>query len=182
MTGGDNILIIGMTGQGKSKMTFKLIRNSNPCLVYDVNNEYGLHPKNPDWSLNLPTDLRQPRCRYAGDNMNMSDFMGLVRNRKNTNVVFEEATGFFSGNVGKDLIQMAINKRHTGNNYIFLFHSLRSVPPKLLDFANIIILFKTGDDLPTVQKKHSRLVKPFLKVQRLPIGVPEIINWQRQLS
>ncbi len=40
------ILVIGMTGQGKSPYILKMIEGKK-CFVFDVNNEYGLKTKYP---------------------------------------------------------------------------------------------------------------------------------------
>lgn len=162
-----------MTGQGKSKEAFKIIRNEAPCLVFDVNNEYGIHPKNKDWSLNLSTDNRLQRSRYIGGDMEV--FLELVKTRTNTIIVFEEATGFFKGAIGKELARMVINKRHTKNNYIFLFHSIRSIPPALLDFMNYVILFNTADSMNVVKGKHENFVQPFMKLKK---GAPPPLRLQ----
>lgn len=162
-----------MTGEGKSKYTReRLLKNDAPCLVFDVNNEYGQHSQH---TLNLPTNTALPRSRYINGDIN--EFLSIAEKKRKTNIVFEEATGFFSGATGKQLRRMIINKRHTGNNYIFLFHSIRSVPPAILDWINYIVLFNTADDLPTIEKKHSGLVQPYLLRRNYPKGKPITFKW-----
>lgn len=170
------ILVIGMTGQGKSRLVReKLLQGGKPCLVFDINNEYG-----GKFPLSLPTDVRLPRSRYASADMDMDTFLEVVRIKRGTNVVFEEATGFLQGNVGQKLNKLMINKRHTENNYIFLFHALHFVPPAVLLMTNYIFLFKTNDDEADIKKRHARLLPHFQKVQRMPDKQPLFIEWIKQ--
>jgi len=178
----ESIIIAGMTGQGKSPFTRALLQ-LNPgrgCLVYDVNNEYGEFcgkEKVKFKSLGLTTDIRAQRCRYAKRDMNMTEFMNIAKCKSNCDIVFEEATVFFYGRIQTDLIQLVVNKGHTNNNYIFLFHSLANIPPTLLRITNKLVLFKTADSRADVQAKNERLLPYFEKAQNLPKGEPIIIPW-----
>ena len=151
--------LIGGTGEGKSSLARKLTDGKALC-VFDVNGE---------WS-DLPFDLNQRRCRYFGDE---KKFIEICVNKHNgTFCVLEEATGFFIGATGAEARKFIIGKRHPvekgGRNIIFLFHTIQSVPPFILDTADFIVLFKTGDDVSAVKKKRDKLVQPFLRLQRAP--------------
>jgi hypothetical protein len=151
--------IIATTGEGKTTLTKKLTDNK-PLFVFDVNGEY------PE----LTHDLNQPRCRYYGDPLK---FIEIASNKHNgTFCVLEEATGFLHGRSGEELRKFLIGKRHPiekgGRNIITIFHTIQSVPPFILDMANYIVLFKTGDDISAVKKKRAKLVPYFLKLQNLP--------------
>ena len=152
-------VVIAATGEGKSTLV-KQITAGKPLFVYDVNGEYN----------DLSSDLNQPRCKYFGS---VKDFIKVAGNKHNgTYCVFEEATGFFHGKSEQETRLFLIGKRHPieqgGRNAIFLFHTIQTVPPFLLDTADYIVLFRTGDDINAVKRKRAKLVAPFLKLQRMP--------------
>lgn len=146
------IIDIGMTGQGKSHFAKSYIQDRK-CYVFDVNNEYDL-PLHGERSKNISCDEK--------------DFIKNCYLKKETICVFEEATGFFEGKTSKELRRLIVNKRHTKNVYIFLFHSISSVPPRLLQFANFVVLFKTLDEDYQVLNKYPSLHEYYVKLKTLP--------------
>lgn len=167
------ILIIGGTGQGKStfvnknllkndikknqfnKDVFCLSSNSRPQYIFDINNEYIL----PDDSQ-IRTHMRNVRC----------DDKTFIRNCaqiRNTNIVFEDASGFLRGKQSKEMARLIVARRHANNNYIILFHSINRVPPELMEYCNYLILFKTGDNLKDIDIKfrNPEINKMFLTLQ-----------------
>jgi hypothetical protein len=153
------ILAIGGTGQGKTSFVRK-ITEGKPLLLYDVNGEHS----------DLTGDTTQARSRYFGD---PADFIELCRHKHgNTYCVFEEATGFLMGTMQKDMRAFCVAKRHPvdlgGRSIIMLFHTIASVPPFLLDMADMIVLFKTGDSVNEVKRKRPKLLEPYLKLQTAP--------------
>lgn len=150
-------LVIGMTGQGKSRFT-KAAIDDKRCFVYDVQNEYDF------LEFEKPTDPPKERARYFGD---MNIFLNKVETRRNCTIVFEEATAFLKGQIGKRLTNIIISKRHTQNNLFFIFHSINSVPPAIFDLCNWVVLFKTNDYPTNIKGGMKTLVKPcaWLKTQ-----------------
>lgn len=138
-------LLIAHTGQGKTTFAKRLSAPAN-TLVFDVNNEYKDYPRNT-----------------TGD---FDNFLQQVMKTTDKNIIFEEATGFLAGRTGAEVKRIVINKRHTNNNYIFLFHSIADVPPFLFRLSNYVILFKTADTVQGVKEKEPKLLKPFLELQR----------------
>lgn len=138
MAGGKNIAIInvGGTGTGKSTETRKLIELFDPeyLYVYDVNNEYN--------------DLyKKPFC-------GVNEFLVLLENVTDALIVFEEATMFFSNKSSSEkLLGMLVQKRHKRNNFIFNFHSLRSIPRYIFDFVDFINIKKTNDTYKIAREK-----------------------------
>jgi len=149
------ILVIGHTGQGKSTWLKKFIAGKKQY-VFDVNNEY-----------NLPDDL-QIRPQMRNRDLNIPRFLKNCENLKNYNICFEDATGFLRGKQQKELSQLIVAKRHTGNNYIFLFHSINRVPPELMEMSNFIILFKTNDNIELIDRKFKNVTlnNAFLQLQK----------------
>ncbi len=156
---GKCITIIAQTGQGKTTMIRK-ITDKKRCCVFDVQGEY----------TELPFDLSQPRSRFFGKH---GDFIEACKDmHAGTFCVFEEATGFLSGATALEMRNFLISKRHPvekgGRNIIFVFHTIQSVPPFILDMSEYFILFKTGDNPINVKKKAPKLYQAFLKLQRMP--------------
>lgn len=145
-------IVIGMTGQGKSYFTKSYI-DGKKCYVFDVNNEYDL-PLNGERSKNVSCDEK--------------DFIKNCFLKKQTICVFEEATGFFEGRTSKEVRRLIVNKRHTQNVYFFLFHTISSVPPRMLQMANFVVLFKTLDEDYQVENKYPSLYGHFTKLKTLP--------------
>ena len=164
----DLILIIGGTNQGKSYFTKEAIakNGSLPVFVYDVQNCYGPTSTKPgDIITNLPVHTTERRCRWYG---NSETFLQHALKRRNTTIVFEEATAFFEGRTSQDMRQLIINKHHHKNTIICMFHSISSVPPRIMQLADIVVLFKTGDEENEVKRKYCKCLAAFLKLRTMP--------------
>jgi hypothetical protein len=154
---------------GKSPFIRKLIGTNKRCLVFDIANEYGQRTKyNGQEPLNLTNNNNDLRSRYIGDNL--SFFINLCSKKRDTICVFEEATGFFQGMVSKETIRLIVNRYHTNNTYCFIFHSINSIPPRIMEIANYVILFRTNDEAETVYRKYSRLGAAYDHLQSEPNG------------
>jgi hypothetical protein len=168
-------MVIGGPGQGKSPFVRSLIGEMNRCLVFDVQNEYGARTKYPGQKpVNLTNNNADLRSRYIGGDL--KKFVELCMNKRNTICVFEEATGFFQGIIGRETTRLIINRYHTGNVYVFLFHSINSVPPRLMELSSIVVLFRTNDETEKVYRKYSRLGPYFDDLQTKPNGSKTIIQ------
>lgn len=170
------ILVVGGTSSGKSPYVKNMIANKN-CLVFDYQNEYGATNKygeaNPDV---LPNDILQKRCRVF---CSPEQFITIMKTRTNTVIVWEEATGFFAGKIGKLLVQEILSKAHTGNNFVFIFHSIQRIPKAIIEFANYLILFRTGDNLEDVKKRLPKAVNYLYDLQTKPVqGKCHVIHLQ----
>lgn len=174
MSNGSTILIIGAPGMGKSPFTQRFI-NGRACLIFDVNNEYGTKTKYPGQTpIGLSSDTREPRSRYIGGDVDA--FISLCGTKKNTVCVFEEATAFFSGKTDKHMRRLLINRYHTGNVYLLLFHSIAMVPPVISDLTSKIVIFRTNDEPARVKAKMSRLLPYYEDLKTKPNGTKYIIN------
>jgi hypothetical protein len=154
------IVLIGHTGTGKSEIVKNLIRGN--CFVNDIQNEYGSRTKYPNQTpVNLTTDVTKPRSRYVFGNPKM--FIKIALKKRNTVVVFEDATGFLEGRLSDDLRTLITNKMFTKNTYVFVFHSILSVPPKVIQMSDIVILFHTNDEYEHVKRKYGSLYPKFVE-------------------
>lgn len=160
-------LVVGHTGQGKTVFVNSFIRNKRQY-VFDVNNEYS--------HLREDTDELMPNMRNTS--LDVDYFLQVAAKLQNTNIVFEDATGFFRGKQSAPLIKQIVRKRHSKNNFLILFHSINRIPPELLEMANVIVLFKTNDNFETIDSKfhNEQLNNAFLQVRKNAKYKPEIIK------
>lgn len=167
------ILVIGGTGSGKSRYTnekllcntikqnvqgkdyYNLSPQSKNQYIFDLNNEYNLPGDVP-----LKMKMRHVEC-------NGEKFIYNCSQVRNTNIVFEDATGFLRGKQNKELIRLIVQKRHVNNNWIILFHSIYRVPPEIMEYANYAVIFKTNDSLKMIDAKFSneKINAAFLHLQ-----------------
>ena len=167
-------VIIGAPGMGKSPFIKKLI-DKRRCLVFDVANEYGERVKYAGQKpLRLNNNTDDLRARYTG--MDLKKFVELCGKKQNTICVFEEATGFMQGKLQLEVTGLIINRYHTGNSYAFIFHSINSVPPRVLEMCNYVVLFKTNDIADNVYRKAPRLAPFFSDLQDKKNGESHIIK------
>lgn len=169
-----NILVIGAPGQGKSPFIKSMIEG-NRCFVFDVQNEYGAKTKYPGQTpLNLSNNLNSERARFT--TMDVKEFLRLCSTKKNTVCVFEEATAFFQGATNEIMRRHLINRYHTGNPSLLVFHSINAVPPRFMEMCNYCVLFKTNDQEDNVYRKYGRLSQYFIDLQQKPDGSKHFIK------
>ena len=168
-------IVIGAPGEGKTPFCKKMIgggdsgTQENRCFIFDINNEYGTRTKYPGQKpYNISTNVREPRSRFVGTDINT--FISVALTKANTIIIMEEATAFFEGKTQQLTRRMIINRYHTGNVYIFLFHSINAVPPRIMEITNYVVLFKTNDERDTVYRKYRRLAPAFGELQTNPHG------------
>lgn len=144
------ILYIGHTGMGKTTRVKKALKASKKNkYIFDVNNEYN------DYNREIDADFRK--------------FMDTAKTLTDSDIVFEDATGYLTGKTADEMRKLIVAKRHTRNNIIMLFHSISSVPPFIFQLANWIVLLKTSDELKTVKTKKENLINPFMKLRSTPM-------------
>jgi hypothetical protein len=158
-------VVIGMTGEGKSEFSKKYIGKTRNALVNDVQDEYGPRTKYPGQApLNLSSNTKDKRARYIGGKW--KEYLDIIKTKRNTVVIFEEATMFLQGRVSDETYSILINKMFTKNVYILNFHSIRKVPPGILDIANYVVLYRTMDEDILVEKKYPSLYNDFLECKK----------------
>lgn len=149
-------LIIGETGSGKSVVARDFVRKSRACCVYDVQGEYGL----PPWPQN-----KQKFCIYPR-NGGIQKFVQICGSTTGFTHIVEESTGVFRDRLSQDFINIILSKRHDKNNYIVVSHLLNKVPTDLVGFADVIILFRTGDLRKNIKSKYPELLPHFDALQK----------------
>jgi predicted ATPase len=146
-------LVIGARGTGKSTLLEGRVKSLNypieDTYIYDIERRYFPNREGP-----LP---------------DIKTFKNTVANVKNSLVVYEEGTIFFP-NRGHDekLKMLLVQSRYNGNIVFIVFHSINSIPFYVYELTDTIILFRTQDEAQKVEKKLSKLYKPFLYLQKFP--------------
>lgn len=149
--------IAGSTGTGKSTFAKKTVEAAQACFVYDRQNEY----------KNLPSYAGQilPKMRYFG---NFDEYIEICDRLKGYTIICEEATGIFSGRAGRSFIDIVLSKRHSGNTFVLIFHSIHRVPINIYEFMDFFILHKTNDIEKNIISKYPNLHRHFLEVRSNP--------------
>jgi hypothetical protein len=144
-------LIVGAPQTGKTTYVKEnIISHYKNGIVYDVQNQYEnlpwYKPNLRGWSRISPTDLTFEKFIMLGQAL--TNFM----------FVYEEATQFLEGRISLAMKANLVGKAHTKNRFLFFFHSFSQVPPRIMDFTDYLIQFRTGvGDLEGVKSKGKTL-------------------------
>lgn len=167
-------VVIGAPGMGKSPFAQKMIEGRK-CLVFDVQNEYGLKTKYiGQKAINLSSNVNDPRARFIG--FDIKTFTLSAMKRIESVIIMEEATAFFRGKQSQLTSQLVIGRKHTKNVLVFLFHSINRVPPEIMEMCEYVVLLKTNDEERIVKHKYFRLYPYFMELQGKPNGEKIIIK------
>lgn len=145
-------VFVGATGTGKTSLAKKMFKNATHGCVLDIQQEYNERGLHTFQKGEKPIKFSVEPAHYDIDK-----FVHIVELSKGYTFMLEESTGyvdsdFFKSKLGKRLITCIVSKRHIqkvsggGNNFILIFHSVKSIPPKLWSFIDFFFLF------PTVEK------------------------------
>ena len=163
------ILDVGGPREGKSNYAKALITNGanrkKPVYVYDPKNEYG--PTYETWIGKdrstvpgpglIANDPKQYRSRYVGNAKGIDPdyFLFIVMQKRNSIIVVDESTSVLKGMLSKDWNNVLTGRAHSGNSFIFIFHSLTTIPPDFIRNSSCdqIVLFKTMDNLQDIKTK-----------------------------
>lgn len=125
--------------------------------IYDINNEY-----------NFPNKVFE----YYDELPDMDEFLKIIPMHTDSyvNVIYEEATGFFSrsGSVSGNILKHITRRFHTKNLNVFVFHDLLKIPDDILTYIDYIVLFRVASDPIKVKKKfesYPKVIEAFLDVQ-----------------
>lgn len=152
-------ILVGATGMGKSTLFRRLTECMPPERMYvnDVNGEYQHLPYCAD------------RYRKGMALPDIDSYMNDVELVTDSVVAFEEATVFFSNRGSNAMMRkFLVGKRHTGNMYFLLFHSIRSIPYYIYDLCNYVFVFNTNDNEHVVETKHELLLDAYRAVKNKP--------------
>ena len=129
-------LFIGATGTGKTTL---------------IQSKLNLTPKRAKYIFDIQAQYKN----YDNTNYgNFKNYISHIENVHNSCIVVEEATAFLGHySVSEKFIEIILSKRHRNNLFFLCFHSLRSVPIKILDFTDYIFLKKTKENPTLIYNK-----------------------------
>lgn len=157
-----NFIVIKSQDRGgsyfiKNNLLPRLQVKGRANFIYDINDEYHFENEVEKEFGNLP---------------DMEDFLNFIPCEKKSyaNIVFEEATGFFSrsGGSSKLLLQHITRRHHTKNVNVFIFHDLLKIPDDIMTYVDFLILFRVASDPIKVYKKfesYPKIIEAFNDVQ-----------------
>lgn len=156
--------VVGATQTGKTTFVKTKILPKYPnVLVYDVQNQYS----------ELPFWKRQKTGKYriSPTDMDFEKFVLLGQAVTGFLFVYEEASQFLEGRIDKPMKANLTGKAHTHNRFLFFFHSFSMIPPRIIDYTDYLVQFRTGvADLEGVQKKGKtkEIVQCYERLEELP--------------
>jgi archaellum biogenesis ATPase FlaH len=165
------IIIVGYQGAGKTLLSKALLKGAHHSRIkiLDINDEYKKEfPSSPVMKVNAKGKLRPDKQM----------FREMMIDMDNTIFVCEDATVVFSHrSYDEELLEAIVAKRHSGNMYLFLYHSLRSIPRDVYDYFDELWLLKTADSDDAITKFRGTGVQELLNEVRL---LPEFEYSERQ--
>ena len=155
-----NILIFGAQGRGKSNFVKNLLKkySGRENWIFDPNQEYKMRNMAKDISTRQEFLLMTPHAP-----------------KSRVNVVYEEASGFFSKNGGipQNLVKHICRQFHTQNLNVFNYHGLTQFNTANLIYVHYIIIFRTQDDPDDVHrmfKSHKNILAAYDDVMKKTEG------------
>lgn len=153
-----NFLVIAEQDRGKTYFVKNEILkrfSKRKNYIYDINLEY----------KEFKNEIRNIEGK--------DEFLNLVpcQTNANVNVIFEEASAFFSknGSTAKGTIKHICRRFHTKNINVFVFHALDQVPTDILYYIDYIVLFRTKDNKDKIEstfKAFPKIIEAFNDVQQ----------------
>ena len=152
-----SIVFVGYTGTGKTKGILRVIEShpEKKTVIYDIQNEpkYKAFPRLP--SLDLVRKMKKGIYRYFDSNWQQV-ITDLKDHFSKGLLILEDSSKYLPANEFKPLYDMLVSKRHVHVDIVMTFHSLNRVPRYILENADTLVLFKTGDNLEHHLKKLPR--------------------------
>ena len=144
-------ICVGRRKTGKTTFSKKLLdETEQPIVVYDVNNEY--------------------KDYYNKKLVDFDVFLDEIVHLRHHYILMEEATIFFdTASKQKEMKNLLVRARHTGNVIHLNFHSFSSVPRSIYTLLDYVTVFKTNDSEEALNRFDSPiLTQTFLKVRKDP--------------
>lgn len=82
----------------------------------------------------------------------------------NCNLLIEDASRFLRGRVDKKVSEFLFNSKQRNIDITLAYHSLRQVPPEVVDSADYITVFKTADQKLNPEKYGDPVLQAYVDV------------------
>ena len=145
-------ILCGNRGVGKSTYLIKGIeKHQKKVLIYDLDDNEMYH----QYQLITPDVL----SRWKGGVKRIispdTDLVleSITDHVWNSMIIFEDATKYIESDPPKTIRQLVIASKQRNLDILFTFHTYRSIPPKLLSWADALVVFKTGEDINQFKNK-----------------------------
>ena len=148
-------LLCGNRGVGKSTFILDIIKNHpKKVLIYDLDDNDKYH------QFQLITPELLPRWKSGIKRIITPDtdlvLQTISENVHNAFLIFEDATKYIESDPPKFVKQLVLASKQRNLDILFTFHTYRSMPPKLFSWADILEVFKTGEDIHQFKSKIPR--------------------------
>jgi hypothetical protein len=152
------ILVIGRRGEGKSYYTLNklLPRLKMKKLIVDMfdHPDYSAYGKSLSLEQLNRFNTGSKNGRIYGYEIDeiLSKINSVI---SNTVIVFEDSRRYVEPSIQKDFRKLIIEHRNKNIDLIFQFHNLSDVPPYLAAMYNVVVMFRTNDNLSKRMEKFS---------------------------
>ena len=140
------ILITGRKRSGKTQFSNALIKaaTNKTALVYQS-------PRDTTFNyLPLIADAKKyigQRGRTSEIFVEYEDFLLMAYKAKNSIILIDDFTGYEADRISMNFRRLLSRNRHAGNTIIIVTHSLSDTPKRLFNLLDMIILFKTNENM-----------------------------------
>lgn len=151
------IILMGQTGCGKSTAAEEMAMHRNkkyqePVIVLDPNNQkkWWSYP-----SINFEQLERMESGTYRIVTMDYGRFFEIIyKGKKKFQVVSDDTSVWITPHKDMRVYPSLVGLRHGDNDLYFITHAVRRTPEYLIELANEVLLYKTGD---TWEKCYDRI-------------------------
>ena len=139
------IVIVGQKKTGKTTLAKRLMSISKlpKKLVFDPSGQEAWQDLPRIKPKMLPVWKQGTKRLFENDTHEMLHLINEYVT--DTFIIFDDATAYIEAILSQDLKTLLTRNRHKNNDVVLIFHSLRSVPPKVFEHTSHLILFKTND-------------------------------------
>ena len=161
-------LIIGRRGCGKSSYLLALIRlylykQDKAIIIYDTDDN-DIYQAIPTIDIDYIPALK--KGLYKCIDVDYKRFIKVMRwECSNKLIILEDATKYLQY-AFEDVYNTALATKQRNNDLLLTFHSFRKVRPDFFEVANILTIFKTGEQWNNFKYKlpQPHLIKPVFEL------------------
>jgi len=160
------LLCVGRRGTGKTTIALKLANSSGKRIIVVDTDDHPTYADFPIIPLSLLPTWRGNKGRVIDSNTD-EVFRLINLYQSNAFIIAEDAAKYVNGNVQKAVKAFIIDHRKRNFDLLLMFHFLSDVPPYIAKQYDVMILFKTGDNLHVTQNKFANWHTIAKKLERI---------------